>query len=231
MGTDGREDGAWVRGGRAGSLNLPNALTASRILASPLFIVLLWKPGPWSDLAAALLFGAAGATDFLDGWLARRMGMVTRLGQFLDPLADKIYISTALVMLARLGRMGWWVPAVIIGRELAITVFRVYAGRKGVSVPASLAAKLKTNVQIIMIVMLMLHLRAGGPSSAEPYLHETIAVWLAVALTVYSGLEYLVKMDRYLEGSSAGSAGRSAGVNAHHPSDQGAGDPTGRDLQ
>ncbi len=177
---------------------MPNALTLSRILVSPLFVVLLWSPGTWSDIVAAALFALAGVTDFLDGYFARKLGKVSRLGQFLDPLADKIYISTALVMLARLNRMGWWVPAVIIGRELIITAFRVYAGRRGVSVPATMAAKLKTNAQIVMIVMLLVHLRAGRAGMPDAYLHETIAVWLAVALTVYSGLDYLANMGRYL---------------------------------
>jgi CDP-diacylglycerol--glycerol-3-phosphate 3-phosphatidyltransferase len=192
MGSAGLRD----RGGKRPARDLwklPNLLTLSRILASPLFIWLLWKPRTWSDVLAALTFAAAGATDFLDGYTARKRGMVTRLGQFLDPLADKIYISVALVMLAHLGRMGWWVPGVIIGRELVITALRVYAGRMGVSVPASLAAKLKTNTQIIMIVLLMLHFKVGGE-----YLHEIIAIWLAVALTVYSGLDYLVNVERYV---------------------------------
>ncbi len=141
----------------------------------------------------AAIFALAGLTDFLDGYLARKTGQVTRLGQFLDPLADKIYISTALLMLAYLGRAGWWVPGVIIGREMAITALRVYAGKRGVAVPASMAAKLKTNTQIIMIILLMLHIRIDGA-----YLHEEIAIWLAVVMTVYSGLDYLVNVERYL---------------------------------
>ncbi len=187
-----REEGATTFS--YGALSIPNLLTISRILISPLFILLLWETRTWSNISSAVLFALAGLTDFLDGYMARRTGQVTRLGQFLDPLADKIYISTALIMLASLGRTGWWVPGVIIGRELAITALRVYAGKRGISVPASLAAKLKTNSQIIMIVLLMLHMRIDGA-----YLHEEIAIWLAVALTLYSGLDYLVNMERYLD--------------------------------
>jgi CDP-diacylglycerol--glycerol-3-phosphate 3-phosphatidyltransferase len=151
------------------------------------------EPKAWKDVVAALLFLLAGFTDFLDGYLARRMDMVTRLGQFLDPLADKIYISVVLIMLFLIGRIGWWVPAVIIGRELIITAFRIYAGFRGVSVPATMLAKLKTNYQVIAIVLVILHFPVD-----QHYLHEIIAVWLAVAMTIVSGLDYMINVRKFM---------------------------------
>lgn len=179
-------------------LNAANLLTVTRILASPAFAALMRGGRKGRKYLAAALFAAAGATDFLDGHLARKTGTVTRLGQFLDPLADKIYISTPLIMLARAGRVKRWVPGVIIGRELAITAFRVYANRHGVSVPASKIAKLKTNAQILAVILLILELRIKGSRR-----HEDLAVWLAAALTVYSGLDYAANIKRYL-GKRAG---------------------------
>ena len=174
-------------------LNLPNLITTSRILVSPLFVLLMQDSRRSRKNLAALLFALAGATDYLDGHLARRTGKVTRLGQFLDPLADKVYISTPLIMLANRGRVKKWVPGIILGRELMITGFRVHANRRGVSVPATRVAKLKTNAQILAIILLMLDLRVRGRSW-----HEHAAVWLAIVLTVYSGLDYIINIERYL---------------------------------
>lgn len=174
-------------------LNQANLLTLSRILVSPLFVALMRDPRKNRKYLAAVLFAAAGATDFLDGYIARKKGIVTRLGQFLDPLADKIYISTPLIMLAWMGRIRRWVPALIIGRELLITAFRIHANRHGVSVPATKIAKLKTNAQILAIVLLILEFRVKDSTA-----HEDAAVWLAVILTVYSGLDYIANIERYL---------------------------------
>jgi CDP-diacylglycerol---glycerol-3-phosphate 3-phosphatidyltransferase len=181
-------------------LNLPNLVTMSRILVSPLFAVLMRDSRKGRRYLAALLFALAGATDYLDGHLARRTGTVTRLGQFLDPLADKIYISTPLIMLASLGRVKKWVPGVILGRELVITGFRIHANRQGVSVPATRIAKLKTNSQILAIILLMLDFRIRDRS-----FHQDAAVWLAIILTVFSGLDYIVNIERYLGQRGKGS--------------------------
>ncbi len=179
--------------GKAKRWNPANGLTLVRIFISPFFIYLLWYPSSLRNVIAALLFVFAGATDFLDGYLARKLGMVTRLGQFLDPLADKVYISTVLIMLYHLGRIAWWVPVVIIGRELIITGLRIYAGSKGVSVPATMLAKLKTNSQFIAIVLITLHFPVD-----HHYLHESVALWLAIVFTVVSGLDYIMRLDSYL---------------------------------
>lgn len=174
--------------------NLPNALTFSRVLMAPAIVSLLSREDRVSDWLAAMTVGAAALTDFLDGHVARRQGKETRLGQFLDPLADKVCISTAFVMLAVKGRLPSWVPGVIIGREALITMFRIYAGSKGSSVPASIWGKLKTNSQLIALLMVILE--KDEPSYAAM---ENAAVNAAVALTLYSGLDYMLKASRYLE--------------------------------
>jgi CDP-diacylglycerol--glycerol-3-phosphate 3-phosphatidyltransferase len=174
--------------------NLPNALTFSRVLMAPAIVYLLSHEDRYRDLLAAMTVGVAAFTDFLDGHLARKQGKETKLGQFLDPLADKICISTAFVMLAVKGRLPAWVPGVIIGREALITLFRIYAGSQGSSVPASIWGKLKTNSQLIALLMVMLE--KDEPSYAAM---EKAAVNMAVALTLYSGLDYMLKANRYLE--------------------------------
>ncbi len=177
-----------------GNCNLPNALTFSRILIAPAFVFLLSDDNRFKNALAAAAVGVAALTDFLDGHLARKLGEETRLGQFLDPLADKICISTAFVMLSVRGRIHAWVPAVIIGREAAMTLFRVYAGTRGSSVPASIWGKLKTNSQLLALIAVILEKKE--PSYAAM---EKAAVALAVAMTLYSGLDYMVKASRYLD--------------------------------
>jgi CDP-diacylglycerol---glycerol-3-phosphate 3-phosphatidyltransferase len=179
--------------GGGDNLNLPNALTFSRMLMAPLIVYLLSDDNRLKNAMAATTVGAAALTDFLDGYVARKQGKETRLGQFLDPLADKICISTTFVMLAARRRMPAWVPGVIIGREVLITLFRVYAGSQGSSVPASIWGKLKTNSQLLAVLLVIM---GGRDPSRAPF--EKAAVNLSVALTLYSGLDYMFKSGRYL---------------------------------
>jgi CDP-diacylglycerol--glycerol-3-phosphate 3-phosphatidyltransferase len=174
--------------------NLPNALTFSRVLMAPLIVYLLSDDDRARNSMAALTLAAAAVTDFLDGHLARKRGTVTSLGQFLDPLADKVCISTAFIMLAARRRMAAWVPGVIIGREVLITLFRVYAGSRGSSVPASIWGKLKTNSQLLAVLLAIME--RDTPSYAA---RKRVAVNLAVILTIYSGLDYMLKAGRYLD--------------------------------
>jgi len=174
--------------------NLPNGLTVARMLLAPLIVLCLLKETPRRDKMAASAVAAAAVTDFLDGYIARKQGKETRLGQFLDPLADKVCISTAFVMLAVRRRLPAWVPAVIIGREALITLFRVYAGSKGSSVPASLWGKLKTNSQLLALMAVILD-HDSGP---RLFLRRA-SVDLAVFLTLYSGMDYILKARKYLD--------------------------------
>jgi CDP-diacylglycerol--glycerol-3-phosphate 3-phosphatidyltransferase len=174
--------------------NLPNALTFSRILLAPVIAHYLGDNDRASNSKAAVAMGAGALTDFLDGHLARMLGKETRLGQFLDPLADKVFISTAFVMLSIRRRLPAWVPGIIIGREVLITLFRIYAGSRGSSVPASIWGKLKTNSQLLAVILVIME--RDEPSYAAM---EKAAVALAVALTLYSGLDYMLKASRYLD--------------------------------
>jgi CDP-diacylglycerol--glycerol-3-phosphate 3-phosphatidyltransferase len=178
----------------ADNLNLPNALTFSRVLMAPIIAFLLSDDDRFRNVLAAATVSTAAFTDFLDGHIARKQGKETRLGQFLDPLADKICISTTFVMLAVRRRLPAWVPGVIIGREIAITLFRIYAGSRGSSVPASMWGKLKTNSQLLAVLLVIM--KREDPSRETL---EKTAVNLAVALTLYSGLDYMLKAGRYLD--------------------------------
>lgn len=179
--------------GTPSNLNLPNFLTGLRILLAPALVLLLADEDRLRDSLALGTLGVAALTDFLDGYVARKQGKVTRMGQFLDPLADKICISAAFVMLALKGRIWSWVPEVIIGREVIITLFRIYAGSRGSSVPASVLGKLKTNSQLLALFLVLLH---GEPDWYDVL--EKSAMALAVALTLYSGYDYISKAGRYL---------------------------------
>lgn len=174
--------------------NLPNGLTVARMLLAPLIVLCLHKDTPRRNRLAASAVAAAAITDFLDGYLARKQGKETRLGQFLDPLADKVCISTAFVMLAARKRLPAWVPGVIIGREALITLFRIYAGSRGSSVPASMWGKLKTNSQLLALMAVILDGDTGSGSALR-----RLAVDLAVLLTLYSGMDYILKARKYLE--------------------------------
>lgn len=179
--------------GAESNINLPNSLTVLRILLAPAIALLLLEDDHLRNSIAAGTIGLAALTDFLDGYVARKQGKETRIGQFLDPLADKICISTAFVMLSVKGRLSSWVPGVIIGREALITLFRVYAGSKGASVPASIWGKLKTNAQLIAVLMVIMHSDADWHEFLEK-----ASVTLAVALTLYSGFDYISKAGKYL---------------------------------
>lgn len=163
---------------------------------SPVIALLLLDEDRFKDTLAAGAVCGAALTDFLDGFLARKQGKETKLGQFLDPLADKIYISSSFAILSKRGRIPAWIPGVIIGRELLITAFRLYAGSRGSSVPASMWGKLKTNSQLLALLLVILD-RERALSSRM----ETTVVTLAVALTLYSGLDYLLKAGRYIQAS------------------------------
>jgi CDP-diacylglycerol---glycerol-3-phosphate 3-phosphatidyltransferase len=138
-------------------LNLANSITIARILLVPVFLLILLSgiPEPYGDLLAAAVFILAAATDKLDGYVARRSKQVTTLGQFLDPLADKLLIAAALIALVAQDRVAAWVAMVIIGREIAVSVLRIIGVSQGVSIPADKYGKLKTVLQIVYVVYVL----------------------------------------------------------------------------
>jgi CDP-diacylglycerol--glycerol-3-phosphate 3-phosphatidyltransferase len=160
-----------------------NAITIARLLATPLLIAMIVVRGPgWAPFAVAL---AIGLTDGVDGWLARRQG-TTRSGAFLDPLADKAAVVGALCALAAKGELSWLPVAIIAAREVWMSAYRVAVGRRGVSIPARLSAKVKTLVQGIAILLCL------APSVAPHRGVLQVAIWVAVAFTVASGAQYLL---------------------------------------
>ncbi|MGL6236480.1 MAG: CDP-diacylglycerol--glycerol-3-phosphate 3-phosphatidyltransferase [Segniliparus sp.] len=174
------------------SLNLANALTGLRLAAVPVFLVLLFANGGHDPLwrwAAFGVFVAACVTDQLDGYLARRLDMVTELGKFADPVADKALIGSALVGLSLLGELSWWATGVIIFREAGVTALRVWALKDGV-VAASIGGKIKTLLQAVAIGALI----APLPQTLHPFL--IALVWVAVAATIGTGLDYAWRIGR-----------------------------------
>ncbi|MFA6136602.1 MAG: CDP-diacylglycerol--glycerol-3-phosphate 3-phosphatidyltransferase [Sulfurimonas sp.] len=170
-------------------LNLPNALASLRILLAPIMFWIILNPQlftdngyhvSWNYYFASLLFVLASTTDFFDGYIAREWNQSTLLGAILDPLADKMLTLAAFLGLMMIGEASAWAIYIIIVRELFITGIRTVAVTEGISVKASWAGKIKTVVQMIAIGFLLMH---------WPF--ATLLLWLAVALTVYSGLEYL----------------------------------------
>lgn len=168
-----------------------NALTLARLLAAPVLIGLVLATGPSSWLLVGLWVVSTGS-DGLDGWVARKMG-ATRSGAFLDPLADKFLVLGAMAALAAIGEIGWLAVAIIAAREVAMSAYRSVAGRRGVSIPARQSAKAKTFVQDLVVLLAFI------PTVG---LHHAAVVrdllWLAVALTLYTGIEYALDGRRLM---------------------------------
>jgi CDP-diacylglycerol--glycerol-3-phosphate 3-phosphatidyltransferase len=167
--------------------NTPNMLTGIRIAAVPVVVLLLCFPGQWASLLGALIFLLAGATDFLDGFLARRYRIVSRVGKFLDPLADKLLVSAALIMLIPLERVPAWMAFLIIGRELAVTGLRGLAASEGIILAPDRWGKAKTLLQMSALTALILHYPYGSIN----FHHVGLALlWLALVITLISGVWY-----------------------------------------
>ena len=176
--------------------NLANAITIGRILLIPVFLVVLLSglPEPYADIGAAAVFILAAATDKLDGYVARRQQSITTLGQFLDPLADKLLIAAALIALVSQGRVPAWIAMVIIGREIAVSVLRVVGLSQGVSIPADRYGKLKTVLQIVYVVYVIMPTEDIARLLYLPVAWATPIQWILAALvvtvTLVSGVNY-----------------------------------------
>ena len=177
-------------------MNLPNKLTVLRVCMVPVFVFfMLWNGlGSTGRYVAAVIFILASATDWLDGYLARKNNLVTDFGKFMDPIADKLLVCSALICLVEQGSLAAWMVIIIIGREFIISGFRLVASDKGVVIAASYWGKFKTVSQMIMVILLILDL--GG-------VFNTIALvitWIALILTVISLVDYLKKNWSVLDG-------------------------------
>ncbi|MBM7552680.1 CDP-diacylglycerol--glycerol-3-phosphate 3-phosphatidyltransferase [Thalassobacillus pellis] len=183
-------------------MNIPNRITISRILLIPIFIVLMSAPFNWgtiemgerdlpyAHLAGALLFIIASTTDWIDGYYARKHNLVTNLGKFLDPLADKLLVSAALILLVEQGLAPAWIVIIIISREFAVTGLRLVAAGEGMVLAASQMGKLKTTLQIVAISLLLLH---NWPFAFVGFPLGIITLYAAMIITVVSGFDYFAK--------------------------------------
>jgi len=138
-------------------LNAPNAITLARIAMIPVFLWFTFHESREDSFIAAIVYAVTGTTDFLDGWIARKKGLVTLIGKFLDPLADKLIVMAALVMLVHLGRVAAWVVIVVMAREFIVTGLRTIAMSEGVVIAAGQEGKSKTAFQVAAITFLLLH--------------------------------------------------------------------------
>ncbi|WP_100399295.1 CDP-diacylglycerol--glycerol-3-phosphate 3-phosphatidyltransferase [Bacillus sp. FJAT-44742] len=183
-------------------MNLPNKITIGRIFLIPLFMVVLLVPMDWGEvsiagstlpfthLIGAVIFVVAAGTDWLDGYFARKYELVTNFGKFLDPLADKLLVTAALISLVELQLLPAWMAIVILSREFAVTGVRLVAAAEGEVIAASSLGKWKTVFQMVAITALLIH---NVPFAAAGIPFAMITMWIAVILTLISGWDYLVK--------------------------------------
>ena len=178
-------------------LNLPNLLSIARILLVPLLVAVLLTKFNGKEFVALGVFLLASATDFLDGYIARRQQKVTKLGQLLDPAADKILTSAAFIALVELGLAPAWMVVVIIAREFAVSAMRSVSASEHLVLGAIASAKVKTTLQVVAISVLIISNQLGSLQQLAP-----IALWLALLASVYSGLEYFVRFGPVVFGRS-----------------------------
>ena len=175
-------------------MNLPNKITIARVLMIPIYLIFMLVPGiPYGRLIAAIIFTVAAITDAVDGYIARKHNLITNFGKFMDPLADKLLVCSALICFVEFNQMPSWIAIIIISRDFVINGFRLIASDNNVVLAASWWGKIKTNVQVVMSVMLTLDLD-------HPVINilEIISMYLAMALTVISLVDYLYKNRQLL---------------------------------
>ncbi len=194
-------------------LNIPNLLTWARILLIPLFVCVFYLPEGWlapseQNFLATVFFVVAAVTDWFDGWLARKLGQITAFGAFLDPVADKLMVAAALIVLLKLGRVDAIVAFIIIGREITISALREWMASIGASksVAVSFLGKLKTTAQMIAIPLLLFHDPLGVMQS------QFIGTWLIYAATILTlwSMAYYLRMawPEILARTGKGEAGK-----------------------
>lgn len=165
-------------------MNTPNKLTLLRVLMIPIFLVVLYLGFPGSNYVALAVFMAASLTDLLDGYIARSRNLVTDFGKFMDPLADKVLVVTAMLWFVECGQMPAWAVAIVIFREFAVSGMRLIAVEGGRVIAAGWSGKVKTASTMVCLILMFLPI---------PSWVNTVCVWVIVATTLYSGAEYFVK--------------------------------------
>ena len=175
------------------SRNIPNLLSAVRILAIPVVVGFLSSPGPLASFLAALIFTLASLTDLLDGYIARQQKRETAVGKLLDPMADKLLVLSCMIMLIPLERIPAWMVVLIIGREVAVTGLRGIASAEGLVIASSRWGKGKMVFQTLALIGLMLHYPYLG---IDFHLLGVILLWVALVITLWSGIDYFGKFYR-----------------------------------
>ena len=165
-------------------MNLPNKLTVVRIILAPLFLLLLMVEFPFHYLIAGLVFGAAALTDMFDGKIARSRGLITNLGKFLDPLADKMLVMAAMCYFVEYGQMPGWCLAIVLLREFAVSGMRLVAVEQGRVIAAAWSGKVKTASTMVCLCLMLVF---------QSNLLNVVCIAVIVATTVYSGIEYFAK--------------------------------------
>ena len=173
--------------------NLPNTISLIRISVVPFLFILLTSPGEFWSLILAILFAVASITDMLDGFLARKYNMITTMGKFLDPLADKLIVNTAMILMIPIGRIPAWIVAVTIIRDLIVDGIRSIASSEGLYIQASPLGKQKTIAQLFAVTALMIYYPFLGINA---HLVGMIILYIAFLLTLYSGTDYFIKFYR-----------------------------------
>lgn len=174
----------------------PNTLTLFRILAVPVVVILMLMPNPFTCFLAGILFSAAAITDYFDGYLARQKGMVSNLGKVMDPVADKLLVSSTFIMLASLDWAPAWMVCIIVGRELAVTGLRNLMAQNETDVSASNLGKYKTGFQIAAAIPLLIHYRFLWLNVQAI---GAFFLWGALVFTLWSGIDYFVRNRRLLQ--------------------------------
>lgn len=173
-------------------MNTPNKLTLLRIIMVPVFVLFMYLNFEYARIIATILFCIASFTDFLDGYLARKYHLVTNFGKFADPLADKILVCSAMILLVQTGEIPAWGVIIIISREFAVTGFRIIAASENITIAASSLGKVKTVSQLIAIIFLLSQLNIL-------LLPGKILFYIAVVFTIISGADYFIKNKKVLD--------------------------------
>lgn len=191
-------------------MNLPNQLTVLRILMIPIFMIVTLVPLNWgsldmmgvnlevTQLVAAIIFAVASITDWLDGKIARKHNLVTNFGKFADPLADKMLVMTAFIVLVEQGKAAAWIVAIIVCRELAVTGLRLLLVEDGEVMAAAWPGKIKTATQMVAIILLLIN---NVPFAAMNFPLDQIMLYTCLIFTIYSGVDYFAKNKHVFKGS------------------------------
>ncbi|NLV75541.1 MAG: CDP-diacylglycerol--glycerol-3-phosphate 3-phosphatidyltransferase [Tissierellia bacterium] len=177
-------------------MNLANKITMFRVLLIPVFMIILFSNFNNNNYVAALIFAIAAATDGLDGYIARSRNQITTFGKFIDPLADKLLVSAALISMIQLAKVPAWIVVIIIAREFTITGFRIIAASEGITIAASSLGKIKTATQLIAIILLLID---NFPFRLIGIPLDKIMLYIALFFTVVSGVDYIYKNKHVLE--------------------------------